>query len=82
MSNPFIFDVTNGHSCYIAIKCDCSLINSDSMGHGGVIKCNTVTNVISMCLQVLCTVICGIRSCSESICSRTVCIRVIRRNIS
>ena len=34
------------------------------MGHGGAIKCNKVTDVISMCLQVLRTVICGIRSCS------------------
>ena len=27
MSDPFRYDVTNGYSCYIAIKCDCSLIN-------------------------------------------------------
>ena len=67
MSNKFRFDVTNGHSCKIAIKCDCSLINSDSMGLCGVIKCNTVTNVISMCFQILCTVICEICSCSVSI---------------
>ena len=33
MSNPFRFDVTNGYSCQIAIKCDCSLINSDALGH-------------------------------------------------
>ena len=66
MSNPFRFDVTNGRSCRISIKCDSSLINSGSMGHCGVIKCNTVTNVISMCLQILCTVICGIRTCSVS----------------
>ena len=28
--------------------------------------CNTVTNVVSMRLQILCTVICGIRCCSVS----------------
>ena len=52
MSNPFRFDVTNGYSSTIAIKCDCSLINSDAMGHRGVIKCNKVTNVISLCIQI------------------------------
>ena len=52
MSNPFRFDVTNGYSCLIAIKCDCSLINSDAKGHWGVIKCNKVTNVISLCIQI------------------------------
>ena len=51
MSNPFRFDVTNGYSCLIAIKCDGSLIDSDSMGHEGVIKCNIVTNVVRMCLR-------------------------------
>ena len=66
MSNPFRFDVTKCHWSLIAKKCDCSLINSESLGHLGVIKCNTVTNVISMCLKILCTVICGIRSCSVS----------------
>ena len=66
MSNPFRFDATNFNSCSIAIKFDCSLKNSESMGHLGVIKCNTVTNVISMCIKKLCTVICGIRSCSLS----------------
>ena len=52
MSNPFRFDVTNGYSGEIAIKCDGSLINSDEMGHWGVIKCNKVTNVISLCIQL------------------------------
>ena len=52
MSNPFRFDVTNGRSCKISIKRDCSVINSDSMGHRGVIKCNIVKNVIGMCLQI------------------------------
>ena len=66
MSNPFRFDVTNGHSCYIAIKCVSSLINSDSMGHRGVINCNRVTNVISLCIKIKYTVICGIGACSVS----------------
>ena len=51
MSNSFIFDVTNGFTRYIAIKYDGSVINSDSMGLACVIKCNVVTNVVSMCLQ-------------------------------
>ena len=66
MSNPFRFDVTNGYSCKIAIKCDCSLINFDAIGHWGVIKCNKVTKVISLCIQILYTVICGIGACSLS----------------
>ena len=66
MSNPLRFDVTNGYSCQIAIKCDCSLINSDAMGHCGVIMCNKVTNVISLCIQIKYTVICGIGACSVS----------------
>ena len=48
MSNPFRFDVTNGYSCYIAIEYDGSIIDSDSMGHAGVIKCYIVTNVVRM----------------------------------
>ena len=52
MSNPFRYEVTNGYSCEIAIKRDRSLIYSDSMGPSGVIKCNIVTNVISICLQI------------------------------
>ena len=66
MSSPFRFDVTNGYSCLIAIKCNCSLINSVAMGHCGVIKCNKVTDVISLCIRILCTVICGIGACSVS----------------
>ena len=66
MSSPFRFDVTNGYSCKIAIICDCSLINSDAMGHCGVIKCNKDTNVISLCIQIYYTVICGISACSVS----------------
>ena len=42
MSNPFRFDVTDGFSPKIAIEYDGSLIDSDSMGHEGVIKCNIV----------------------------------------
>ena len=52
MSNPFRINVTNGYSCLIAIKCDSSLINSDAMDHCGVIRCNKVTIVISMCIQI------------------------------
>ena len=48
MSNPFSFDVTNGLMRLIAIKYDGYLINSDFIGHAGVIKCNIVTNVLSM----------------------------------
>ena len=66
MSNPFRFDVTNGYSYSIAIKFDCSLINSDAMGLWGVIKCNKVTNEISLCIQTKYTVICGIGACSVS----------------
>ena len=66
MSNPFRFDVTNGYSGWIAIKCDCSQINYDAIDHLGVIKCNNVTNVISLCIQILYTVICGIGACSVS----------------
>ena len=66
MANPFRFDVTNGYSCSTAIKNDCSLINSDAMGHWGVIKCNKVTYVISLCIQIQHTVICGIGACSVS----------------
>ena len=50
MSKPFWFDVTDGFSGYIAIEFDGSLIDSDSIGHEGVIKCNIVTNVVRMCL--------------------------------
>ena len=66
MSNPFRCDVTNGYTCWIAIKCDCSRINSDAMGHGDVIKCNKVTNEISLCIQMKYTAICGIGACSVS----------------
>ena len=52
MSNPFRFDVTDGFSLQIAIEYDGSLIDSDSMGHEGVIKCNIVTNVVRMCLRL------------------------------
>ena len=51
MSNPFRSDVNNGYTRLIAIKYDCSLINSDSMGHAGVVKSNIVTYVVSMSLQ-------------------------------
>ena len=51
MSNPFRFVVANGYSRLIAIEYDGSLIDSDSMCHEGVIKCNIVTNVVRMCLQ-------------------------------
>ena len=51
MSKPFRFDVTVGFSRSIAIEYDGSLIDSDSMGHEGVIKCNIVTNVVRMCLR-------------------------------
>ena len=43
MSNPFRYDATNGFSLWIAIEYDGSLIDSDSMGHDGVIRCNIVT---------------------------------------
>ena len=66
MSNPFRFDVTNGYSFWIGIKCDCSLINSDAIGHLGVINCNNATNVISLCIQILYTVIFGIGACCVS----------------
>ena len=52
MSNPFIFDVTDDFSHWIAIEYDGSLIDSDSMGHEGVSKCNIVTNVVRMCLRM------------------------------
>ena len=55
-----MFDVTNGYTRQIAIKYDGSLINSDSTVHAFVIKCNKVTNVISLCIEILYTVICGI----------------------
>ena len=51
MSTSFIFDDTDGFSRYIAIEYDGSLIDSDSVGHEGVIKCNIVTNVVRMCLR-------------------------------
>ena len=66
MSSPFSFDVTNGYSCKIAIKCDCSLIDSDSMRHWGVIKCNIVNNVVRVCQQMSYTLICVIRTCCVS----------------
>ena len=52
MTNPFYFDDTNGFSRLIAMEYDGSLIDSDSTGHAGVIKCNTVTNVVRMCLRM------------------------------
>ena len=52
MSYPLKFDVTNGYKRLIAIKCDGSLIYSDSMGHAGVIKSNVVKNVVSTGLQM------------------------------
>ena len=52
MSKPFRFDVTDGFSRLIALEYDGSLLDSDSMGHEGVIKCNKVTNVISLCIQI------------------------------
>ena len=51
MSKPFRFDDTDGFSRYIAIEYDGSLIDSDSMGHESVIKCNIVTNVFRLCLR-------------------------------
>ena len=51
MSNPFRFDVTDGFSRYLAKEYVGSLIESDSMGHEGVIKCNIVTNVVRVCLR-------------------------------
>ena len=51
MSKPFRVDVTDGFSRSIAIEYDGSLIDSDSMGHEGVTKCNKVTNVVRMCLR-------------------------------
>ena len=52
MSMPFRFDVTDGFPRLIAIKYDCSLIDSESMGHEGVIKCNKVTNVVRIYLRM------------------------------
>ena len=52
MSKPFRFDVTDFFSRYIAIEYDGSLIDSDSMGHDGLIKCNIITNVVRMCLRM------------------------------
>ena len=66
MSNPFILDVTEGFSLWIAIEYNGSLIDSYSMGHEGVFKCNIVTNVVRMCLRKYNTVICGIRACCVS----------------
>ena len=66
MPKPFKFDVTDGFSRWIAIEYDGSLIDYDSMGHEGVIKCNIVTNVVRMCLRRKYTVICGIRTCCVS----------------
>ena len=66
MSNPFRFYVTDGFSRYIAIEYDGSLIDSDSMGHEGLNKCNIDTNVVRMCLRMYNTVICGIRICCVS----------------
>ena len=66
MSNPLKFDVTNGFSRLIATEYDGSLIDSYSMVHSGVIKCNIVTNVVRMCLRRYNTVICGIRACCVS----------------
>ena len=51
MSNLFRFDVTIGFSRQIAIEYDVFLIDSDSMGHAVVIKCNRVTNVVRMSLR-------------------------------
>ena len=51
MSKPFRFDVNDGFSCLIATEYDGSLIDSDSMDHEGVIKCNIDTNVVRMCLR-------------------------------
>ena len=51
MSEPFRFYINDGFSRYIAIEYDGYLIDSDSMGHEGVIKCNIVTNVVRMCLR-------------------------------
>ena len=66
MSNPLIFDVTNGFSRWIAIEYDGYLIDSDSIGHEGVIKCKIVTIVVRMCLRKYNTVICGICACCVS----------------
>ena len=52
MSKPFRFGVKDGFSRKIATEYDGSLIDSDSMVHEGVIKCNKVTNVISLCIQI------------------------------
>ena len=51
MTKPFKFDVTDGFSRLIAIEYDGTLIDSVSMGHEGVIKCDIVTNVVRMCLR-------------------------------
>ena len=48
------------------MKYDGSTINSDSMGHAGVIKCNKATNVVSMCPRRLYTVIRVMRTCCVS----------------
>ena len=48
MSKPFRFDVNDGFSRQIAIEYDGSLIDSDYMGHEGVIMCNIGTNVVRM----------------------------------
>ena len=66
MSNPLKFDVTDCFSRQIAIEYDGSLMESDSVGHAVVIKCNKVTNVVRMCLRRYNTVICGIRACCAS----------------
>ena len=50
MTKPFRFDVTDGFSRSVPIEYDGSLIDSDSMGHEGVIKYNIVTNVVRMYL--------------------------------
>ena len=56
ISKSFRCDVTDVFSSYIAVEYDGSLIDSVSMGHEGVIKCNIVTNVFRMCLRMLYTV--------------------------
>ena len=48
MTKQFKFDVTDGFSRQIAKEYDGTLIDSDSMGHEGAIKCNIVTNVVRM----------------------------------
>ena len=66
MSISFRFDVTDGFSRKIAIEYEGSLIDSDCMGHEGVIKCNIFTNVDRMCLRRSYKVICGIGTCCVS----------------